>query len=116
MRKNSSEVLYMRDPTTFLKIEYEDLVSKALDWKLKEIEGPSEPVAMVDGREVLILCSNNYLGLTTHPKMKRAAIRAIKKYGVGSGAGRAISGTMDLHMELERRLARFKNAEASLTY
>ena len=116
MRKNSSEVLYMRDPTTFLKIEYEDLVSKALDWKLKEIEGPSEPVAMVDGREVLILCSNNYLGLTTHPKMKRAAIRAIKKYGVGSGAVRAISGTMDLHMELERRLARFKNAEASLTY
>jgi glycine C-acetyltransferase len=106
----------LRDPTAFLKTEYEDLVTKGLDWKLKELEGPSEPIAIVDGKEVLILCSNNYLGLTTHPKMKRAAIQAIKRYGVGSGAVRAISGTMDLHMELERRLAKFKNAEASLTY
>jgi glycine C-acetyltransferase len=106
----------MRNPTAFLRTEYEELVEKALDWKLKEIEGPSEPVSMVDGREVLILCSNNYLGLTTHPKLKRAAIQATKKYGVGSGAVRAISGTMDLHMELERRLASFKKAEASLTY
>lgn len=106
----------MRDPTAFLKIEYDDLVAKALDWKLKEVEGPSEPVAMVDGREVLILCSNNYLGLTTHPKLKEAAIDATRKYGVGSGAVRAISGTMDLHMELEKRLARFKRSEASLTY
>jgi glycine C-acetyltransferase len=109
-------MIVMRDPTAFLRAEYEELVAKALDWKLKEIEGPSEPVSMVDGREVLILCSNNYLGLTTHPKLKRAAIAATKKYGVGSGAVRAISGTMDLHMELERRLARFKGAEASLTY
>ncbi len=106
----------MRDPTSFLKIEYEDLVAKALDWKLKTVEGPSEPLAVVDGREVLILCSNNYLGLTTHPKLKEAAIQAIHKYGVGSGAVRSISGTMDLHMELERRLAKFKNSEASLTY
>ncbi len=106
----------MRNPTAFLRTEYEELVAKALDWKLKEIEGPSEPVSMVDGREVLILCSNNYLGLTTHPKLKRAAIEATKKYGVGSGAVRAISGTMDIHMELERRLASFKKAEASLTY
>ena len=109
-------MIKLRDPTAFLKIEYNDLVAKALDWKLREVQGPSEPVAMVDGREVLILCSNNYLGLTTHPKMKQAAIQAIKKYGVGSGSVRAISGTMDLHMELEKRLAKFKNAEASLTY
>ena len=106
----------MRNPTAFLRTEYKELVAKALDWKLKEIEGPSEPVSMVDGREVLVLCSNNYLGLTTHPKLKRAAIEATKKYGVGSGAVRAISGTMDIHMELERRLASFKKAEASLTY
>jgi len=109
-------MIKLRDPTAFLKIEYNDLVAKALDWKLREVQGPSEPVAMVDGREVLILCSNNYLGLTTHPKMKQAAIQAVKKYGVGSGAVRAISGTMDLHMELEKRLAKFKNSEASLTY
>jgi len=96
--------------------EYQELVDKALDWRLKTLQGPSEPLAMVDGREVVILCSNNYLGLTTHPKLKRAAITAVKKYGVGSGAVRAISGSMDLHFELEKRLARFKGAEASLTY
>jgi len=106
----------MRDPAGFLKTEYEDLAEKALDWKLKELQGPSEPLSMVDGREVIVLCANNYLGLTTHPKLKRAATKAIKIYGVGSGAVRAISGTMDVHMELERRLAKFKGAEASLTY
>ncbi len=106
----------MRDPTAFLKREYDELVEKALDWRLKEVQGPSEPVSVVDGREVIILCANNYLGLTTHPRLKQAAIDAVEKYGAGSGAVRAISGTMDLHMELEKRLAEFKNAEASLTY
>jgi glycine C-acetyltransferase len=71
---------------------------------------------MVDGKEVILLCSNNYLGLTNHPRLKDAAINAIRTHGVGSGAVRSISGTMDLHVELERRLASFKNAEASLTY
>ena len=106
----------MRNPTSFLREEYEELVERALDWKLKTLQGPSKPISMVDGEEVLMLCSNNYLGLTTHLKLKKAAIEAIKTHGVGSGAVRPISGTMDLHMELERRLARFKNAEASLTY
>lgn len=106
----------MRNPTKFLKDEYEELVEKSLDWRLKTVKGPSEPVSNVDGREVIVLCSNNYLGLTTHPKLLEAAINAVKTHGVGSGAVRAISGTMDLHMELERRLARFKEAEASLTY
>lgn len=106
----------MRNPTRFLREEYEELVAKSLDWRLKTLEGPSEPVSVVDGREVVVLCSNNYLGLTTHPKLREAAIEAIKTHGVGSGAVRPISGTMDLHMELERRLAKFKNAEASLTY
>jgi len=106
----------MRNPTRFLREEYEELVERALDWKLKTLQGSSEPVSVVDGRRVIVLCSNNYLGLTTHPKLKRAAVEAIETHGVGSGAVRAISGTMDLHMELERRLARFKRAEASLTY
>jgi len=106
----------MRDTTGFLAKEYQELVDKSLDWRLKTIQGPSEPISIVDGRKVLILCSNNYLGLTTHPKLKEAAIAATKKYGVGSGAVRSISGTMDLHMELEKRLAKFKQAEASLTY
>jgi glycine C-acetyltransferase len=106
----------MRNPTKFLKDEYEELAEKALDWRLKTVQGPSEPVSVVDGKKVIVLCSNNYLGLTTHPKLKEAAIEAIKTHGVGSGAVRPISGTMDLHMELERRLARFKKSEASLTY
>lgn len=106
----------MRNPTSFLREEYQELVDKALDWRLKQIQGASEPVTKVDGREVLVLCANNYLGLTTHPKLKEAALEAIKKYGVGSGAVRAISGNMDVHIELERRLAKFKGSEASLTY
>ena len=106
----------MRDPTGFLKEEYDELVDKALDWRLKTLTGPSEPVSVVDGKKVIVLCSNNYLGLTTHPKLKEAALKAIDSHGVGSGAVRPISGNMDLHVELERRLARFKGAEASLTY
>ena len=106
----------MRNPTKFLKEEYEELVEKALDWRLKTISGPSEPVSVVDGKEAIVLCSNNYLGLTTHPKLKDAAAEALETYGVGSGAVRAISGTMDLHMELEARLAKFKGSEAALTY
>jgi len=106
----------MRKPTKFLKEEYEELVEKALDWRLKTISGPSEPVSVVDGKEAIVLCSNNYLGLTTHPKLKDAAAEALETYGVGSGAVRAISGTMDLHMELEARLAKFKGSEAALTY
>jgi len=106
----------MRNPTKFLKDEYDELVEKSLDWRLKTISGPSEPISKVDGRDVIVLCSNNYLGLTTHPRLKEAALKAIETHGVGSGAVRAISGTMDLHMELERRLANFKGAEASLTY
>ena len=106
----------MRDPTRFLRDEYQELVKNSLDWRLKTLGGPSEPVSIVDGREVIVLCSNNYLGLTTHPKLKAAAIKATEEYGVGSGAVRAISGNMDLHEGLEEKLARFKKAEASLTY
>ena len=106
----------MRNPTDFLEEEYRELVEKAIDWRLKTVTGPSEPVSVVDGKEAIVLCSNNYLGLTTHAKLKEAALEAVKTHGVGSGAVRALSGTMDLHMELERRLARFKGAEASLTY
>jgi glycine C-acetyltransferase len=106
----------MRDPTGFLGKEYQELVDKALDWRLKQLQGASEPVTRVDGREVLVLCSNNYLGLATHPKLRQAAAEAIEKYGIGSGAVRAISGNMDIHVELEERLAKFKGAEASLTY
>ena len=106
----------MRDPTSFLKQEYDDLVSQELDWKLRVLSGPSAPWCVVDGKKVLMFCSNNYLGLSNHPKLKEAARQAVETHGAGSGSVRPIAGTMDLHMELERRLARFKEAEASLVY
>lgn len=105
-----------RDPVGFLRSEYEQLVSNELDWKLRVLQGPSSPRCIVDGKKVIMLCSNNYLSLSNHPKLKKAAIEAVKTHGAGSGSVRPIAGNMDLHMELERRLARFKEAEASLVY
>nr|MDO8099736.1 aminotransferase class I/II-fold pyridoxal phosphate-dependent enzyme [Candidatus Njordarchaeota archaeon] len=105
-----------RDPTSFLREEYQALVSQEFDWRLRVLQSPSSTRCIVDGKRVLMLCSNNYLGLSTHPKLKEAAIDAIKKYGVGSGSVRPIAGNMELHVELERRLAAFKEAEASLVY
>jgi len=106
----------MRDPTSFLKLEYDDLVRQEIDWRLRILGGPSTPWCLVDGKKVLMFCSNNYLGLSNHPKLKEAAIEAVKTHGAGSGSVRPIAGNMDLHVELERRLARFKDAEASLVY
>jgi len=106
----------MRDPTSFLGSEYRELVSANLDWRLRVLEGPSTPWCRIDGKKVLMFCSNNYLGLSNHPRLKEAARRAIDTHGVGSGSVRPIAGTMDLHMELERRLAKFKHADASLVY
>ena len=105
-----------RDPAKFLSEEYSQLVQNELDWKLRVLDGPSTPRCVVDGKNVLMLCSNNYLSLSNHPKLKSAAIEAVKTHGAGSGSVRPIAGNMDLHMELERRLARFKEAEASLVY
>jgi glycine C-acetyltransferase len=106
----------MRNPTSFLRDEYDELVKNELDWKLRELEGPSAPWCTVDHKKVLMFCSNNYLGLSNHPKLKEASIKAVQTHGVGSGSVRPIAGNMDLHTELERRLARFKRAEASLVY
>jgi len=106
----------MRNPTAFLQEEYEELVKNELDWKIRVLQGPSTPWCTVDGKKVLMFCSNNYLGLSNHPRVKEAAIKAVQTHGAGSGSVRPIAGTMDLHVELERRLARFKHAEASLVY
>jgi len=106
----------MRNPTTFLREEYTELVKNELDWKLRVLQGPSTPWCTVDGKKVLMFCSNNYLGLSNHPRLKEAAIKAVQTHGAGSGSVRPIAGNMDLHVELEKRLARFKRAEASLVY
>jgi len=105
-----------RNPTEFLGKEFREMVANDLNWVLHTLQGPSGPRSRVDGKEVIMLSSNNYLGLSNHPRLKEAALDAVKKYGVGPGAVRAISGNMDLHFELEERLAKFKGAEASLTY
>jgi glycine C-acetyltransferase len=106
----------MRNPTSFLKEEYEALVKSELDWRIRVLQGPSTPWCTVDGKKVLMFCSNNYLSLSNHPKLKEAAIKAVQTHGAGSGSVRPIAGTMDIHIELEKRLARFKHAEASLVY
>jgi glycine C-acetyltransferase len=106
----------MRNPTAFLAEEYQALVQNELDWKLRVLQGPSVPHCIVDGKRVLMLCSNNYLGLSDHPKVKDTAITAIQTHGAGSGSVRTIAGNLGLHVELEKRLANFKHAEASLVY
>jgi len=83
---------------------------------MRLVEGAQRGRIILDGREVLLLCSNNYLGLADHPAMKEAAIRATDVYGVGSGAARLVSGNMDLHRQLEERLAVFKGTEAALLF
>jgi glycine C-acetyltransferase len=84
--------------------------------RLRILEGPSAAESKFDGKDVINLASNNYLGLTTHPKLIEAAIEATRKYGAGSGAVRTISGTMTLHMELEEKIAKFKNVEACVVF
>lgn len=105
-----------RDATSWMRTEYETLVSQSLDWKLRVLQGPSAPRSVVDGKSVIMLCSNNYLNLSNHPKVKRAAREAVKTHGAGSGSVRPIAGNLDLHEELERRIARFKRREAALFY
>ena len=105
-----------RNPTAFLKDEYDELVKKSFDWKLRILETGSAPHSIVDGKKVIMLCSNNYLNLSNHPRLIKAAREAAQKYGAGSGSVRPIAGTMKLHMEVERRLAKFKGTESSLIY
>jgi glycine C-acetyltransferase len=105
-----------RPQLQYLHHALEDLKSKHLYFRLKILEGEQKPVAVFDGKEVINLSSNNYLGLTTHPKLRRAAIEATRKYGVGSGAVRSIAGTMKIHMELEEQIARFKKVEACVVF
>jgi glycine C-acetyltransferase len=104
------------DPLAYLGAQIAEWKKAGTYQRLRVLEGPSAAESRFDGKEVINLASNNYLGLTTHPKLIEAAIEATRKYGAGSGAVRTISGTMDLHMELERRIARFKNVEACVVF
>jgi glycine C-acetyltransferase len=100
----------------YLHAALEDLKAKHLYFQLRILEGEQKPIAVIDRKEVINLSSNNYLGLTTHPKLRRSAIEAIRRWGVGSGAVRSIVGTMKIHIELEEQIALFKGTEACVVF
>jgi glycine C-acetyltransferase len=104
------------DPLGYLNAEIDSLKSQGLHRSLRILEGRQETTTAVDGRSVVNLSSNNYLGLTTHPRLIERAIAAIREFGVGSGSVRTIAGTMAIHMELEQRLAAFKQTEAVVVF
>src|SRR3981189_2507181 len=105
-----------QNPLQYVTDELKELRAKGVAPKLRVLEGEQKPVAIFDGKEVINLASNNYLGLTTHKALRKAALDAVKRYGVGAGAVRTIAGTMRLHMELEEQIAAFKNVEASVVF
>src|SRR5690349_7418807 len=106
----------MANPLSYLHDQLEQWKSAGTYQRLRVLESESAAESRFDGREVINLASNNYLGLTTHPKLREAAIDATRQFGVGSGAVRTISGTMSLHMQLEERIAAFKNVEACVVF
>jgi glycine C-acetyltransferase len=104
------------NPLAYLGDQLNELKQKGTYFKLRVLEDEQDAVCTFDGRQVINIASNNYLGLTTHPKLREAALAAVKKYGVGSGAVRTVAGTMKIHMELEEKIARFKNVEACVVF
>src|SRR5437660_7596375 len=106
----------MANPLQYLHDQIEQWKSEGTYQRLRVLESESAAESRFDGRDVIKLASNNYLGLTTHAKLREAALDAVRKFGVGSGAVRTISGTMTLHMQLEERIAAFKNVEACVVF
>jgi len=105
-----------QNPLQYVSEQLKELREKGLAPKLRVLEGEQKAVCTFDGREVINLASNNYLGLTTHKALRKAAVEAAKKYGAGAGAVRSIAGTMQLHMQLEEQIAKFKNVEACVVF
>jgi glycine C-acetyltransferase len=105
-----------QNPLQYVSETLQDLRSKGVAPKLRVLEGEQKSVCVFDGREVINLASNNYLGLTSHKALRKAAIEAVRKLGVGAGAVRTIAGTMKLHMDLEEQIAKFKHTEACVVF
>jgi glycine C-acetyltransferase len=104
------------DPLSFLATDLDSLRAQGIYRHLRILDGRQQATSSFDGKSVVNLSSNNYLGLTTHPKLVERALAALKEFGVGSGSVRTIAGTMAIHMELERRLATFKHVEAVVVF
>ena len=111
-----ANTLSERPQLRYLTDQLDELRRKGTHFRLRILDDIQAPVCTYDGKHVINLASNNYLGLCDHPKLREAAIQAIKDYGVGSGAVRTIAGTMKIHMELEEKIARFKNVEACVVF
>jgi glycine C-acetyltransferase len=108
--------LSSRPQLQHLTVQLDELKQKGTYFHLRVLDDMQAPVCTYDGKQVINLASNNYLGLTADPRLREAAIQATKDYGVGSGAVRTIAGTMKIHMELEEKIARFKNVEACVVF
>ena len=105
-----------RPQLAYLGAALEELKQQHRYFHLRVLAGEQRPVATFDGKKVINLSSNNYLGLASHPKLRQAALAAVRKYGVGAGAVRTISGTMRIHMDLEGQIAKFKHTEACVVF
>jgi glycine C-acetyltransferase len=105
-----------QDPLGYLSTELQMLRDQGLYRRLRVLDGEQKACSSIDGRSVVNLSSNNYLGLTTHPRLRERALEAVRAFGVGSGSVRTIAGTMQIHMALERRLAEFKRTEAAVVF
>jgi 7-keto-8-aminopelargonate synthetase-like enzyme len=106
----------MQDPLNWIDEELKRIHDKNLFRILTELQSGQSPEILIDGKTYILLASNNYLGLTTDPRVKEAAQRALEKYGTGSGGSRLVSGSTDLHRELEERIAAFKKTEAAILF
>jgi len=113
---DTATIASKQNPLQYVTDELKDLRARGVAPKLRVLEGEQKPVCIFDGREVINLASNNYLGLTTHKSLRKAALDAVKRYGAGAGAVRTIAGTMKIHMELEEQIAAFKNVEACVVF
>jgi len=115
MSEQGTQVM-KQNPLQYVSNQLGELQAKGIAPKLRVLEGEQKPVCRFDGREVINLASNNYLGLTTHKALRKAAVESAKKYGAGAGAVRTIAGTMQLHLQLEEQIAKFKNVEACVVF
>src|SRR5438067_11836155 len=113
---DTATITSKQNPLQYVTEELKELRGKGVAPRLRVLEGEQKPVCIFDGKEVINLASNNYLGLTTHKALRKAALDAVKRYGVGAGAVRTIAGTMKIHMELEEQIAAFKNVEACVVF
>lgn len=106
----------MKEKTEFLEREYKNMLERGETWTIRDLNGPSQPHVVVEGKKCIMLASNNYLNLANDPRLREAAKKAIEKYGAGAGSDWSIAGNMDIHRELNEKIAEFKRTEAGVTY